>query len=64
MEGEAQPEPDGGQSTSSGRLRGWRLLAVIVLFLIPIPFHPWWIAIICWAAFGLVIMLIIPRHRK
>jgi hypothetical protein len=64
MEGEAQREPEGEPSTSSGLLRGWRLLAVIVLFLIPIPFHPWWVAIICWAVFGLAILLIIPRQWK
>ena len=64
MEENAQRGSEGGSSMSNGLLSGWRLLAVIVLFLIPIPFHPWWVAIICWAVFAVVALLIIPRQRK
>jgi hypothetical protein len=41
---------------------GWRLWFFVLLFLIPIPFSPWWLSIICFAAYGLLMARLLPKE--
>ena len=36
---------------------GNRLFLLVLAFLIPIPFSPWWLGIICFSAFALLVWL-------
>jgi hypothetical protein len=56
---ETPAKMDGNQTAP---LRGWRLVWVIVLFLIPIPFSPWWLGIICFATFGVLMWLLVRKR--
>ena len=48
-----------------GGWSGWRLCTLIVLSLLfPIIFHPWWLAVICVAVYGLLVWLISPKQQK
>jgi hypothetical protein len=45
---------------------GWRILVAILLFLLPVPFSPWWVGIVCCAVIGVLIarVLLIKHSSK
>jgi hypothetical protein len=53
------PKNAGGNESSPSRSGSdWRLFLLFLLFLIPIPFNPWWVSIIGFGVFTLLAWLL------
>jgi hypothetical protein len=50
-------------SGEKGKASKWEWLIWLGVFLFPIPFSPWWLSLICMAAFGSLLFLVYRQRR-
>lgn len=73
----AQLERDGPKASGAGaqqpakfemtdkalidQLTGWDLLFLVLFWIFPLPFHPWWAVLCCW---GFALFWLFLMHRR
>jgi hypothetical protein len=57
------PAKIGGDDTTPSR-KGWSWRLWLLVLLFPIPFSPWWLAIICLAVFCSLVYLFTREERR
>ena len=63
---EAYEQPrGGGKSGAMTEVPTWRWVLFIIFFILfPVVFHPWWLAILSIAVFGMIAFLLKPRKPE